>query len=254
MQTSSEVSEAGCFSVPPWRREPLVRFHDLLEVVRSGKDQADFWITTSGYNLTLEKAQQLKSAGLRGVAISLDHYLEHEHNAFRGHPQAFEHAKEAAKNAREAHLCVAFSICVTRSFISKENLIQYAVLARELGGGFVQLLEPRAVGRYAGKDVMLHPEHYAILDEFYMTVNSEFKYRKLPIIIHTSYNQRKYGCDAAGLYSVMIDTDGYINACPFCRSKRVSALDNQSLAGMLAIQSEGCHKFESRAQKAAIPL
>lgn len=229
--------------------EPLVRFNDLLEVVKSGNRLSDFWITTSAYHLTRKKARHLKEVGLRGVSISLDHHQEEIHNAFRGHSDSYRYVMEGIKNAQQAGLAVALSVCTTRSFVTPENLMRYAELAKKMNAGFIQLLEPRAVGRYAGKDVQLLPEHYQILDEFYLQLNHQKRYRDYPLVIHTSYNQRRFGCDASGLNSITIDTDGYINACPFCRSKTKHALDEDVSKAYDLLQQEGCYKFESRALK-----
>ena len=231
--------------------EPLVRFNDLLEVVKSGHRLSDFWISTSAYHLSYEKATKLKEVGLRGVSISLDHHLEELHNAFRGHSQSYENVIEGIKNAQQAGLAVALSVCTTRTFATRENLLKYAELAKRMNVGFIQLLEPRAVGRYAGKDVQLLPEHYQILDEFYLQLNHQKRYRDYPLIIHTSYNQRRFGCDASGLNSITIDTDGYINACPFCRSKTKHALDENANLAYDLIQQEGCYKFENRTTELA---
>ncbi len=226
--------------------EPLVRFKDLLEVVKSGHQLSDFWITTSAYHLTHEKAKKLKEVGLRGVSISLDHHQEEIHNAFRGHSDSYRYVMEGIKNAQQAGLAVALSVCTTRTFVTHENLMRYAELAKKMNAAFIQLLEPRAVGRYAGKDVQLLPEHYEILDEFYLHLNHQKRYRDYPLIIHTSFNQRRFGCDASGLNSITIDTDGYINACPFCRSKTKHALDEDVSTAYDLMQQEGCYKFENR--------
>ncbi len=226
--------------------EPLVRFNDLLEVVKSGHQLSDFWISTSAYHLTIEKAKKLKEVGLRGVSISLDHHQEEMHNAFRGHSDSYRYVIEGIKNAQRAGLAVALSACTTRTFTTRENLMKYAKLAKRMNVGFIQLLEPRAVGRYAGKDVQLLPEHYQVLDEFYLQLNHQKRYRNFPLIIHTGYNQRRFGCDAAGLNSLTIDTDGYINACPFCRSKSKHALDENAALASETIQQEGCYKFDGR--------
>ena len=232
--------------------EPMARFPDLLEIVKHGSKLSDFWISTSGIHFTAERASRLKAAGLRGAAFSLDHFDAESNNRFRGHRRAFDFIEKGMLNAHRAGLATALSLCTTRSFITRENLMRYAELARSWGAGFIQLLEPRAVGRYAGKDVLLGEEHYAILDDFYLAANNNRGYESLPRIIHTSYNQRRLGCEGAGLYSIMIDTDGYVNACPFCRSKRTFALDDTALDGIGLVQAEGCHMFDSRLSRSVL--
>src|SRR5512133_1968804 len=78
--------------------EPLARFNDLLGIVESAPDGVDFWILTSGYGLTAEKARQLKEAGLVGADISLDHWDERLHNEFRRNDKSFYWAREAVMN------------------------------------------------------------------------------------------------------------------------------------------------------------
>lgn len=226
--------------------EPLSRFRDLLELLKNARKASDFWLTTSAYGLSHSKALELKKAGLTGVIVSLDHFNPESHNTFRGNHKSFDHVVNGIINAQQAGLVTALSICTTREFISKNNLETYLELAKQLNVGFIQLVEPRAEGRYKDKDVMLRSHEYEILDEFYLRVNSQTKYQGYPKIIHPSYDQRKYGCAGAGSRFIMIDTDGYLNACPFCRSKKVHALDNNFSSGMIEINSKGCYKFEDR--------
>lgn len=226
--------------------EPLVRYKDLLALLKSAKPTSDFWISTSGFNLSEEKARELKAAGLTGVSLSIDHFDEAANNKFRGHKDATGHIKRAAENALKAGLAVSTAICATKEFISKENMYKYADFAKGLGAGFIWLIEPRAEGRYSGQDVQLTKEHYDVLDEFYITLNHEEAYDTYPRVVFPSYNQRSSGCAGAGTRNIMIDTDGYINACPFCRKKGIFALAEDSKEQVTQLLSEGCAKFDTR--------
>lgn len=227
--------------------EPLARFNDLIELLKSAKPGSDFWISTSGFNLTPEKAWALKAAGLTGVSISIDHFDAEANNRFRGHREATRHALEAAQNALNAGMAVATAICATKTFVTKENLYQYAEFAKNLGAGFIWLIEPRAAGKYAYQDVQLPKEQFDVLDEFYLTLNHDRKFRSYPRVIFPNYNHRHTGCAGAGTRSIMIDTDGYINACPFCRSKRIFALADDSKEQVVQMLAAGCEKFATRA-------
>ena len=226
--------------------EPLSRFNDLLVLLQNSSDHSDFWLSTSAYNLTFDKAKALKKAGLTGVIISLDHFSEKKHNQFRGNQRSFEYVIEGCVHAESAGLVVSLSVCTTRSFVSKENLYSYLKLGEELNVGFIQLVEPRAEGRYGGKDVELREKEYKILDDFYLTVNNQSKYAQYPKIVHPSFDQRKFGCAGAGSNFIMIDTDGRINACPFCRKKGSHALDRDLSSHLHEIAAEGCYKFDDR--------
>jgi MoaA/NifB/PqqE/SkfB family radical SAM enzyme len=226
--------------------EPMSRYDDLIELLRSARPVSDFWISTSGYQITPEKAKKLKEAGLSGVCISVDHYDEAANNNFRGHKQAMKFVREAAANCLSVGLGVATALCATREFISMENLIRYAEFTRDLGSGFIWLIEPRAEGRYQGMKVELEKEHFEILDEFYLTVNNYREYRSFPRVLFPNYNHRHIGCAGAGTSNIMIDTDGYINPCPFCRKKIVHALAENSETYIRQMVSDGCFKFITR--------
>jgi hypothetical protein len=57
--------------------------------------------------------------------------------------------------------------------ISESDLWKYAELARFWGVGFIRILEPRKVGFYSGKDVLLTPDHEKVLEKFFLEINSE---------------------------------------------------------------------------------
>lgn len=223
--------------------EPMTRVHDLIELLQSAKKTSDFWISTSGFNFTEENAFKLKKAGLTGIVISLDHFDPALHNTFRGYKDAYYWVEEAAKNAAKAKLVIAFSVCVTKAFCTEANLMQYIKLAKSKGASFVQLLEPRAAGNYFGKDVSLQKEHEKILEDFYFKMNNDQNYRSMPIVIYHGYRQRLIGCAGAGSRYLYVDTDGYMNSCPFCRNKTTHVLDGNTEASITELKTAGCAKF-----------
>jgi len=224
--------------------EPLLKVNDIVEIIQSAKPETEFWVLTSGYNLTFENAKKLKNAGLAGIVVSLDHFDSALHNQFRGFAKSFEWAHIAVRNAIEVNLVTALSICVTKSFVSESNLMTYAELAKKWGVAFIQILEPRAVGHYKEMDVMLKQEHQTILEDFYLKMNYDEKYKKYPIVTYHGYHQRRIGCFASGNRNLYIDTDGDIHACPFCQTKRGSAIAGNLDSLIERLQETGCHKFE----------
>ena len=126
-------------------------------------------------------------------------------------------------NAREAGLVTALSICITRAFISPANLLAFATLAKELGAGFVQLLEPKAVGHYEEKNVALNREELSLLEKFYLTINYDPAFSDYPVFLYHGYHQRRLGCMSAGDRILYIDSAGKIDACPFCQTRAYEA-------------------------------
>jgi MoaA/NifB/PqqE/SkfB family radical SAM enzyme len=223
--------------------EPMTRLDDMLEIIRTSPRDIEFWVLSSGALFTPTNARRLKEAGLTGVVISLDHYDRDAHNTFRGHPQAYDWALRAVRAANEVGLVTALSLCATRSFISEANLMAYADMARRMGVSFIQVLEPRAEGHYAGKDVELHPDQLKLLDAFFEMMNTDPAYADYPIVNYHGYVQHRYGCLLSGDRSIYVDTDGDMLACPFCRTKGGSALADNYKETLERIRTSGCHLF-----------
>ena len=223
--------------------EPMLRVDDMIEVIRTAPGKIDFWVLTSGVNFNATNARRLKEAGLTGVVVSMDHFDPEAHNRFRGNQHSFTLVQEAVKHAIEANLVTALSICVTRSFVTEANMMAYAELAKKMGVAFIQVLEPKPVGHYAGQDVLLHEQQTQILDEFYQRMNFDAAYAGYPIVCYHGYYQRKVGCFGSGSRSVYVDTDGDVMPCPFCRHKAVHSLAPDMIEVVDQMQKTGCHTF-----------
>ena len=204
--------------------EPLIKFDLLNQLLVHANDASDLWIVSSGFQLTKDKAQILKSNGLTGVIISLDHFDQTKNDVFRGYKGAYDWALKALRNAKEAGLVTALSLCATEDFISEENLESYFRLAMELEVPFVQLLEPKEVGHYKDKPVKLSKEKQALLRAWHLKVNNDAKYNHYPLTQYHEYHQQEMGCFGAGNRYLYIDTDGDVNPCPFCADKTCDAL------------------------------
>jgi len=225
--------------------EPLCRLDDIVELISTAQPGTDFWLLTSGYELTLEKAAKLKDAGLTGVNISLDHWNEKDHNIFRKNEKSYYWVKEASLNCHKMNLVISFSLCAVKEFITNENLMKYLYLVKDLGGGFIQILEPRKVGHFAGKDVELKKKHFDILRNFYLKVNSDSTYREMPVVVYPGFHQRSFGCFGAGNRYLYVDSHGDLHACPFCQQKVGNVLNDSLDESIEKMQITGCHRFRT---------
>jgi MoaA/NifB/PqqE/SkfB family radical SAM enzyme len=115
-------------------------------------------------------------------------------------------------------MLTTITVCVTREFIDNGHLLPYLEFAKKLDVHFVQLLEPKAVGHYSGKDVLLKEQHVKELENFFITINSEPKYKDYPSVMYHGFHQRRMGCYTSS-HSVYIDSIGDVHACPFCHTK-----------------------------------
>lgn len=224
--------------------EPLQRFGDLLSLAAAASAQSDVWILTSGRGLAADKARRLRGAGVTGVSISLDHWDPAEHDRFRGAPGSFDGAGRAAGHARAAGLLVALSLCPTRSFVTAGNLQRYGETARSLGAVFIQIVEPKPVGRYAGRHVALEPAQQRLLEAFCDRLNSAPSVANQPTVGYTDWNARTFGCSGGSRY-VYIDSNGHLHPCPFCHAPGVRVLDCDFDAALQPLQAAGCSSNSS---------
>lgn len=223
--------------------EPLRRFADLLDLIGLARNRADTWIITSGTGLDEIKARELKRAGLTGVLLSLDDWDPARHNRFRGSPRAFAGARAAAAAATGNGLLLALSLCPTREFATPENLRAYAELARSWGAGFIQIVEPKAVGHYAGKDVELGPAQIALLERFHLDLSYSPDWKDHPAGSYQGYAQRREGCGGAARRYLYVDTDGQVQACPFCRKPAGDCRKEPLSLLQDRLTQEGCPRY-----------
>jgi MoaA/NifB/PqqE/SkfB family radical SAM enzyme len=220
--------------------EPLRRVPDLLYACDSAGEEIDCWIITSGVGLTASVASAVRVARFTGVVVSVDHWNRELHDKFRGRRGAFDAAISAAARAKEVGLAVAFSVCPTRDFATREHLERYAALAAEAGASFIQIMEPRKVGHYADRDVLLGPSELQALEAFSDSMNFSNANAHGPIVTYPALYQRRYGCFGAAERYLYIDTNGDAHACPFCRHAAANVVRDGVNPAIDALQARGC--------------
>lgn len=245
LQIIRKFQTNGVASIELSGGEPLNRYTDLLRIVRESETAlSDFWLITSGYRLTAERALELKQAGLTGVCISLDHWDAAQHDAFRGLEGSFDWALQAAQNARDAGMVLGLGLTAVRNFCTPAHLMRYAQLAKDHGAHFIRVLEPRSVGHYSGMDVELGAKEIEVLEAFMFDLQTKKAYRNYPIIDYYPAYQRKAGCSGAGQRFLYVDTDGDMHACPFCQNKCGNVLCDGIENGRKRMQqASDCHVF-----------
>lgn len=194
--------------------EPLMRFDELLTLIRETKDESDAWLATTAYGLDGEKARRLKEAGLTAAIISLDHYLPDKHNEFRRNIKAFDMAVNGARLFRENGILPNFCICATKEIMAEDGLYRYLELAKDVGVAFVQILDATPSGNYLGKDVMLSHEQLEEIKKFHVAMNTDPRYNDYPGVSARALleDDSFYGC-CAGNGLCYVDSSGNLQAC-----------------------------------------
>ena len=238
-----KLIDAGISQIHLSGGEPMLRVDDIITLAKEFSGDIEFWILTSGFNVTRDNVRRLKAAGVTGFAVSLDHYEKLQHDTFRRFENAFECATNAIRYAREVDMVVCASVCVTKEFTTKENLYRYLEFAKRLDCSFIQLLEPKAVGHYQGKDVHLSESQLQLLSEFYDDARSARQFNDYPIIIYHGYYNRRVGCFSAGNRTLYIDTNADIMSCPFCHVSSGNMLRDNLTEVVTRMRVKGCADF-----------
>jgi radical SAM protein len=120
---------------------------DLVELVRHGTQRGMIMaLTPSGTELmTAEVLDELREAGLRRVAVSVDGPDATTHDRFRGVPGSFDHSMRILKDARSFGL--ERQINFTLSRLSIDKLDAMAMLAEEVGVALLSVFVVIPTGR-----------------------------------------------------------------------------------------------------------
>jgi AdoMet-dependent heme synthase len=125
--------------------EPLLR-EDIFAIARYGTEQGLRMVMgSSGYLIDKKTAVNLKDAGVRAVAISLDSDNPAVHDSFRGVEGVWEKAVAAIGHCRDAGISVQINMSVMRSALSEVEAV--IALGTSLGVRDYQLFFPIPTGR-----------------------------------------------------------------------------------------------------------
>ncbi len=196
--------------------EPMIR-EDIFEIIASIDDRSVSTLFTSGYNLSLEKAKELKKAGLFSIGISLDSFDRDRHNTNRASGRAFDYAIEAIQNARRAGIYTMAQTVVLKDELDEERLLKHFKFAGENGVHEVKILEPILSGNLLEREdlgnLLYSPEDRRKLISIQHKANRRSRLPKITSFAYTE-SEEKFGCGAGGQHSY-ISASGDLYPCDF---------------------------------------
>ena len=195
--------------------EPMCR-RELPELIAFAHDRgAETLLFTTGIHLDDARAEELRQAGLWGLAVSLDHTDPARFNAFRGREDAYELAIRALRVSRR-HGFYTMSCCVaTPEVMATGEYRKIHALSAELGVDELRIVEPMPCGklRSAAESALLTPEAIRELRDFHVEINRRSRRPKV-----CAFNQIEspelFGC-GGGTMHLYIDSAGQVCPCDF---------------------------------------
>ena len=129
-ELADEAHELGIVEWNMHGGELLTNKARLLELIRAIKPERFYvFLTSNGFLLTKETAEELAEAGVNRISISIDSFNPKVHDAFRGVEGAYAHAMQALEYVKEAGMDPFMNITVGHfnAFSEDvENLCRYS--------------------------------------------------------------------------------------------------------------------------------
>lgn len=204
----------GIFKVIFTGGEPLLR-PSLIDVIgKLDKDSVFVAVCTSGFGLSLEKAQKLKESGLTLIKIGLDFSDQERNDDYKKFKGAYKNSIEAIKNSVKADLCVVVQTLLRRELLDEpQRLFDFVNFLEKLGVNELLFLEPKPCGNYFDLENNLSKPDK---EKFYLLskkINHSFRKIKC-----SSYfeSEEIMGC-MAGLGNFYLDGVGNIMPCVFAQ-------------------------------------
>lgn len=216
LNTIKDIQDIGTSIIGLTGGEPMTR-EDIFDIVGSIDDRSVSTLFTSGYNLTLEKARELKRRGLFSIGISLDSYDKDKHNQNRNSDKAFDYAIKAIQHSREAGIYTIVQTVVLKEELDEEKLFKLFKLAKENGAHEVKILEPILSGELLNEKGL--SEIFYTDKDRQKLINIQHKANKkknLPKVTTFAYteSEEKYGCGAGTQHSYL-SASGHLYPCDF---------------------------------------
>lgn len=172
-ELSRQADEYGLARFVLTGGEPMVmRNPGFEEVVEAIDPDKHYVITdTNGWFMDAEKAKHIKSIGVEKVQLSLDSYIESEHDAFRNKPGAYKRAMRAIDACVDAGLNIILSTCLIRDRVKTKEFVDLCDFSTKRGVGlYVTYAKP--VGNCKNHmDWIITKEDADILRELEKTYN-----------------------------------------------------------------------------------
>jgi len=136
-ELSRQADEYGLARFVMTGGEPLVmRDPSFEEVVAAVDPDKHYVITdTNGWFLDEEKAKHLKSIGVEKVQLSLDSYIEAEHDDFRNKPGSYKRVMKAIDASLDAGLNLILSTCLVHARVRSEEFKNLCDFSKRRGIG-----------------------------------------------------------------------------------------------------------------------
>ncbi len=201
--------------------EPLMR-EDVFDVARYGTERGLRMVMgTNGVLIDRTNAAQLREAGIKAVAISLDSTNPAIHDSFRGMHGVWEKAVQAIHNCRDEGIGVQINMSAMRSDINEVNAV--IEFGTRIGVRDYQIFFPVPTGRAREIEPGSPQEYEALIRQILMKYCDESvnirptcapQFRRIAEDLGIKNPAWGRGC-IAGISYCRIYANGNVTPCPY---------------------------------------
>lgn len=215
-----ECLDLGVSNITFTGGEPLLH-HDLTLLIASVNPQlAVSQVFTNAADLSPERIEEMRSAGIYGLQVSLDSPDSAEHDRLRGSAGAFAAVEKGVIAARRAGLLVGISTYVTRNRVYEDHFMpRMADLAAGWGAQELTAFDAIETGGLRGKQhlTLNHLSRWKLLNQM-RTINHRYR-GKMRTVTQSWTNSglgfsKLIGC-LAGNFQFHITSGGELTPCDF---------------------------------------
>ena len=218
VETARDIQDAGVAMFDIEGGEPFLRFPRLLRLVQALDERAEIWVNTTGAHLTGEMLEQLKTAGLFGLMVSIHSPDRERHDAFTGVPGSFDLACDTLRLCRQAGLAPAINSVLSEDEVGGDGLDRLMDLSRQLDCDYVQLIHPKPSGLWMGRDEGMQRTQEVIgkAQRAHVLYNSP-KRRGYPSLAAQVFEESEpvLGCTAGAVDRFYVNANGEVQPCEF---------------------------------------
>jgi MoaA/NifB/PqqE/SkfB family radical SAM enzyme len=213
LRTVRELREMGVVWLGLTGGEPLLS-PDIVRIIESVAEDCAVKLFTTGCGLTGEKASQLQQAGLFSVSVSLDHWLEAEHDRHRRHEGAFRQALQAIDTFLSVGgIHVGVSAVLSREMLEHNEVEHYLSFLEGLGVHEAWLSGVKPTVEAFWSDDLIVTEEYRLK---LVALQDRWNARGKMTVNYLGHFEGKecFGCNA-GNKMVYVDAFGEVSPCVF---------------------------------------
>ncbi|GAB4284538.1 MAG: radical SAM protein [Marinilabiliales bacterium] len=194
--------------------EPMTRYDDILIILNEFKDSnINFWLLTTGWQMTENKISDLKKLGLKGIMVSFDSYEQEYIHSVKKNKSSYDLALNTIKWSSQYGLITVIDCVLNKTLLDQEKFNKLIHKISEAGGQFINCYTPKNIkNKISDPDMMFNISDFNLLGKL---IDANHKEKKnVPVAYSPDLWESVRGCTGGKLF-MYIDPSGNIRKCPF---------------------------------------